>query len=29
MAPQIYQRRLDEWAAWRETSLGADFPEGE
>ncbi len=27
LAPQVYRKRLDDWSAWRETSLGADFPE--
>ena len=29
LAPRVYQQRLDEWAAWRDTAVGADFPEGE
>ena len=29
MAPRVYQQRLDEWSAWRQTSLDADFPDGE
>ena len=29
LAPTLWQRRIDEAQAWRQTSVGADFPEGE
>ena len=29
MAPRLWQERIDLAQAWRQTSLDADFPEGE